>query len=66
MMRAIALFGLLALSGCNAVTNGLSCENREDCSPAQDCFPVIGGCCSRGCVTGSRSTVTVCRTAGTG
>jgi hypothetical protein len=40
---------LVSLGGCNAVTVGLSCEQRSDCVPGQDCFPAPGGFCTRGC-----------------
>ena len=47
----VVLGGLFlgALSGCNYVTVGLSCEKRDDCVPGQDCFTAPGGFCTRGC-----------------
>lgn len=46
----VVLGGLLAsLSGCNAVTVGLSCETKDECVPGQVCYAAPGGFCTRGC-----------------
>jgi len=46
---------LLALTGCNQVTVGLSCTTKDNCVPGQICYQAPGGFCTRGCTEAGNS-----------